>query len=162
MERRAMTSEPIDQPTGTNLAHQTSFQLARWGRPLAITTAIVFCISSVFPVVAGFVTNRETWPRWWGVLDVAFAFVLAMLALAAIGLGQGRVNKLAEDASYRVYRVLIHGILVVLVVFFLFGDRIVWSNCLTGFAWRSWLLLYGLPAWLTVLVANAGPGDSPG
>jgi hypothetical protein len=29
-------------------------------------------------------------------------------------------------------------------------------------AWRSWLLLYGLPAWLTVLGVNAGPGDSPG
>jgi hypothetical protein len=162
MERRDMTSEPIDQPARTDLAHQTSVQPARWGRPLAITTAIVFFISSVFPVVAGFVTNRETWPRWWGVLDVAIAFVLAMLALAVIGLAQGGVNKPAEDASYRVYRVLIHGILVMLVVFFLFGARIVWSNCLTGFAWRSWLLFYGLPAWLTVLGANAGPGDSPG
>jgi hypothetical protein len=66
-----MTSEPIDLPARTNLAHQTSFQLARWGRPLAITTAIVFCISSVFPVVAGFVTNRETWPRWWGIPSTA-------------------------------------------------------------------------------------------
>ena len=161
-ERRAMTSDPINQPARTDLAHQTSVQPARWGRRLAITTAIVFCISSVFPVVAGFVTNRETWPRWWGVLDVAIAFVLAMLALAVIGLAQGRVNKPAEDASYRAYRVLIHGIFAMGVVFILFGDRIVWSNCITGFAWRYWLLLYGLPAWLTVLGANAGPGDSPG
>jgi hypothetical protein len=110
----------------------------------------VFSISSVFPVVAAFVTNRETWPKWWGVLDVAIAFVLAMLALAVIGCAEGRVSKPAEEESYRAYRVLIHGVLAVLVVFFLFGDRIVWSNCLTGFAWRSWLLLYGLPAWLTV------------
>ena len=72
------------------------------------------------------------------------------------------MNKPAEDASYRAYRVLIHGILAMLVVFFLFGDRIVWSNCLTGFAWRAWLLCYGLPAWLTVLGASAGPGRSPG
>jgi hypothetical protein len=72
------------------------------------------------------------------------------------------VNKPAEDASYRAYRVLIHGILAMLVVFFLFGDRIVWSNCLTGFAWRAWLLFYGLPAWLTVLGATAGLGGSPG
>ena len=96
-----MTSEPINQPARTDLAQQTSFQLAPWGRPLAITTAIVFCISSVFPVVAGFVTNRETWPRWWGVLDVAIAFVLAMLALAVMGYAQGKVNKPAEVASYR-------------------------------------------------------------
>jgi hypothetical protein len=157
-----MRSVPITQPAKTDLAHQTRFRLAPWDSPLAITTAIVFCISSVFPIVAGFVTTRETWPRWWGVLDVAIAFVLAMLALAVIGLAEGRVNEPAEAVSYRVYRVLIHGILVMLVAFFLIGDRIVWSNCLTGFAWRSWLLFYGLPAWLTVLGATAGPGDSPG
>src|SRR5215469_12476051 len=157
-----MASEQLNQPATTDLARPTSAPLAHWSRPLAIATAIVFYISSVFPVVAGFVTNRETWPRWWGVLDVAIAFVLAMLALAVIGCAQGKVNKPAEDASYRAYRVLIHGILAMGIVFFLFGDRIVWSNCLTGFAWRAWLLLYGLPAWLTVLGANAGPGDSPG
>jgi hypothetical protein len=157
-----MTSEQLDQPARTELTRQTSPPLARWGRPLAITTAVVFCISSVFPVVAGFVTNRETWPSWWGVLDVAIAFVLAMLALAVIGFAEGKVNKPAEDASYRAYRVLIHGIFVLLVVFFLFGDRIVWSNCLTGFAWRAWLLFYGLPAWLTVLGTTVGRGGSAG
>jgi hypothetical protein len=156
-----MTSEQLNQPATIALAGHTNAPLADWRRPLAIATAIVYCVSSVFPVVAGFVTNRETWPRWWGVLDVAIAFVLAMLALAVIGLAQGRVNKPAEDASYRAYRVLLHGIFLVQVVFFIFGDRIVWSNCLTGFAWRYWLLLYGLPAWLTVLGSNAGPGDSP-
>jgi hypothetical protein len=122
----------------------------------------VFCISSVFPVVAGFVTNRESWPKWWGVLDVAIAFILAMLAFAVIGCAQGKVNKPAEDASYRTYRVLIHGILVMGAVFILFCDRFVWSNCLTGFGWRSWLLLYGLPAWLTVFGATAGTGGTPG
>jgi hypothetical protein len=122
----------------------------------------VFCISSAFPVVAGFVTNRETWPKWWGALDVAIAFVLVLLAWAVIGFAQGKVNKPAEDASYRAYRVLIHGILVMLVVFLLFGDRIVWSNCLTGFAWRAWLLFYGLPTWFTVLGVTAGLGGSPG
>jgi VIT1/CCC1 family predicted Fe2+/Mn2+ transporter len=155
IERRTMTSEQINQPAKIDLARQATAPLVRWGRPLAMTTAIVFCVSSAFPVVAGFVTSRETWPRWWGVLDVGIAFVLAMLALAVIGFAQGKVNKPAEDASYRAYRVLIHGIFVMMVVFFLFGDRIVWSNCLPGFAWRAWLLFYGLPAWFTVLGATA-------
>lgn len=150
IERRAMTSEPINQPAKTDLAHQTSFQLAPWGRPLAITTAIVFCISSEFPVVAGFVTNRETWPRWWGVLDVAIAFVLAMLALAVLAAAQGKVTEPAREATYRAYRVLIHGIFAAMVAFVLAGDRIVWGNCLTGFAWRAWLLMYCLPAWFTL------------
>jgi hypothetical protein len=48
-----------------------------------------------------------------------------------------------------------------MVVFVLFGDRIVWSNCLTGFAWRAWLLFYGLPAWFTALGSTAEPGRFP-
>lgn len=77
------------------------------------------------------------------------AFVLVILAFAIITLAGGNVDKQAEKRSYRAYRILTHGILAMLVVFFVFGDRIVWINCLTGFAWRTWLLLYGLPAWLT-------------
>jgi hypothetical protein len=46
---------------------------------------------------------------------------------------------------------LIHGILVLIVVFFLAGDRIVWINGLPGIAWRSWLLLYILPEWFAVI-----------
>jgi hypothetical protein len=80
-----MASEQLNRPATNDLARHTSAPLADWLRPLAISTAIVFCISAVFPVVAGFVTHRETWPRWWGVLDVAIAFVLAMLASVVIG-----------------------------------------------------------------------------
>jgi hypothetical protein len=96
-----MASEQRNKPATTDLARHTSLPLAHRSRPPAITTAIVFCISSVFPVVAGSVADRETWPRWWGVLDVAIAFVLAMLALAVMGYAQGKVNKPAEVASYR-------------------------------------------------------------
>jgi hypothetical protein len=104
-------------------------------------------MSSAFPVVGGFVQDREAWPKWFGVLDVSIALVLASLALAILALASGRVDKQAEDASYRAYRVLIHGIFVLMVVSVFFGDQIVWRNCLTGYAWRYWLLLYGLPAW---------------
>jgi hypothetical protein len=96
------------------------------------------------------VKDRDAWPKWWGVLDVSIAFVLASLAIAILALASGRVDKQAEDSSYRAYRVLIHGIFVMMVVFVLFGDQIVWRNCLTGFVWRYWLLLYGLPAWFAV------------
>jgi hypothetical protein len=135
--------------------------LGRWGRPLAIATAAVFGISSAFPVVAAFVTDTQAWPKWWGVLDVAVAFLLAVLALAVIGFAQGKVNKRAEDASFRAYRVLNHGLFALLVVFLLWGDRIVWANCLPGLAWRTWLLFYGLPAWFTAWDATPGLDGSP-
>jgi VIT1/CCC1 family predicted Fe2+/Mn2+ transporter len=153
-----MSSEQPNQPVNPGFASPTRAALTRWGRPLAIATAVVFCISSAFPVVAAFVTDREAWPRWWGVLDVILAFVLVLLALAVISLVHGKVNKRAEEASYRAYRVLIHGIVALLAVFFLLGDRIVWGNCLTGFAWRAWLLFYGLPAWLTLFLGGAQKG----
>ena len=120
------------------------------GRALAIVTAVVFCLSSVFPAVAAFVHDRESWPPWWGVLDVAIAFCLAVLALAIVAAAQGRVTEPAREATYRAYRVLIHGIFAAMVAFVLAGDRIVWGNCLTGFAWRAWLLMYCLPAWFTL------------
>jgi hypothetical protein len=121
------------------------------GRALAFVTAIVFCVSSIFPAVAAFVHDRESWPPWWGVLDVAVAFCLGLLALAVLAAGKGRVTEPAREATYRAYRVLIHGIFAAMVAFVLAGDRIVWGNCLTGFAWRAWLLTYCLPAWFTLL-----------
>ena len=116
-------------------------------------TAVVFCISSVFPVVAAFVTNTASWPAWWGRVDVGLAFVLAVLAFTVVGATRGLVDKQAEDSSYHAYRILTHGIFAMLLVFFIFGDRIIWTQCLTGFAWRAWLLLYSLPAWFTALRA---------
>jgi hypothetical protein len=130
----------------------------QWGRPLAVVTAIVFAISSAFPAVAGLSKHTESFPKWWGVADVGIAFVLAVLACVVLALAQGEVTREVEDTSYRAYRLLIHGILVICVVFMFAGDRIIWVNCITGFAWRTWLLLYSLPAWLTLSATSVGHG----
>ncbi len=128
-----------------------------WGRPIAIAAAVLFFLSLGFPVMAGLSKNTASFPKWVGALDVGLAFVLAMLSFALIAITQGKVSRQAADASYRTYRMLTHGILVMILVFFLFGERIVWINCLTGFAWRTWLLLYCLPAWFTALRSAEGP-----
>jgi len=151
-----MATEPTGHPANLPATPLTGNPRSLWGRPLAIAAAVVFFISSAFPVVAGFVKDTESWPKWWGMLDVSIAFVLALLAFAVMALASGKVDRQAEDASYRAYRVLIHAIFAILVVFVLVGDEIVWSNCLTGFAWRFWLLLYGLPAWFAVFGNHGG------
>jgi hypothetical protein len=133
--------------------------LSLHGRPLAVAAVIVFFISAAFPVTSGLSKDTASFPGWWGPLDVGIAFVLAILALVLLALAQGHVHAQAHEASYRAYRVLIHGIVVMSAVFILFGDRIVLINCLTGFAWRTWLLLYTLPAWLTAFGAT---GDRSG
>jgi hypothetical protein len=94
-------------------------------------------------------------------MDVGIAFVLASPVIGIMSPARGRVGKGAEDASYRAYRVLIHGSFAMLMVFFLLGDRVVWANCLTGFAWWAWLLLYTLPGWLTALAATRASVDTP-
>lgn len=94
-------------------------------------------------------------------MDVGIAFVLVILAFAVMALSQGKADKQTEGKTYRTYRVLIHGILAMLVIFFLSGDRIIWINCITGFAWRAWLLLYVLPGWFTALRDAAHPSGFP-
>jgi hypothetical protein len=104
----------------------------RWSRPLAIATTAIFCVSTAFPVVAGLSKNTGTFPKWWGAPDVFWAPVLGAMALAVMAAAQGRINEQADEATYRAYRFLTHGILLMLVVFFLAGERITWINCLTG------------------------------
>jgi hypothetical protein len=139
---------------------------ARKGRQLAVATAIVFVISSIFPVAAGLSRNPESFPRLWGILDVVIAFILVALAIVVAALFGRGVTKEIELAAYRIYRVLINAILVLLVVFFLAGDRVRWTIFLTGLAWRGWLLFYGLPAWIVALKGKpvaptlGGPVDS--
>jgi hypothetical protein len=153
-----MATERVNERTNPNPSRLTPDPRLHWRRPLAVATAVVFVISSVFPVVAGLSRDTSSYPKWWGPLDVGIAFVLAFLAIVIFVLAQGEVDKQADEASYRAYRILIHGIMAILVVFFLVGDRIVWTYCLVGFAWRFWLLLYGLPAWISVFLGRAdGP-----
>ena len=125
--------------------------LPRWGRTYAVAVAFVFLISLVFPLTAGLSKNTAFFPGWWGPLDVAIAFILAIMAFGLVALARGRVTKTVEGATYRAYRVLIHVIFALFVVFLLFGDQIRWSNGLPGIAWRAWLLLYLLPEWLSVM-----------
>ena len=129
--------------------------MPRWSRPLAVATAAIFCVSTAFPVVAGLSKDTRAFPKWWGMADVVLAFVLAAMVFAVMVAAQSKISREADDATYRVYRVLTHGILVMLVVFFLAGERISWINCLTGFGWRAWLLLYALPSWFSLAKAPA-------
>lgn len=146
-------NNPLTNLDATSLA---AVPRARWGRPVALAAAVLFFISWVFPIGAGLSKNTAAFPKWWGALDVGLAFVLAILALVISALTQGKVDRQAEDAAYQAYRILIHSLLVICVIVMLLGDRIVWINCATGFAWRTWLLLYLLPAWFAASGFRAG------
>jgi len=117
-------------------------------RAIALTAAILFVLSWIFPVGAGLVRNPTSLPRWWGTVDVTLAFVVAVGAFGIQALGHRNVDKQAERIAYRIYRSSLHAILLVGVLVMLAADRVKWANCATGFLWRTWLFLYILPWWL--------------
>jgi arginine exporter protein ArgO len=129
------------------------------GRELAVTTAIAFVVSLVFPTAAGVVQDASELPRWWGIADVVFAFILAALAITVAARFEKRKTPEIERITYRLYRIVFNLILVLLVIFLVGGDRIRWTIFLPGIAWRGWLFLYAFPAWLTAL-RSTSIGDS--
>jgi hypothetical protein len=79
-------------------------------RAIALTAAILFVLSWVFPVGAGLVKNPTNLPQWWGIVDVALAFVVAVGAFVIPALAEGKVDKQAEQATYRIYRRSLHAL----------------------------------------------------
>jgi hypothetical protein len=70
-------------------------------------------------------------------LDVALAGTV-MLVMGILTLrSQGRINAQAQQRSYRVYRGALQLPLLLLLIFFLVGDRIKWDILLIGLAWRT-------------------------
>lgn len=120
-------------------------------RQFAIATAILFLFLWVFPIGAGLAKDTSVFPKWWGRVDVAVAFVLVIAAFATQILVREGVDKRTEDIAYRIYRILTHGIMVMAVLVMLAGSRITWVNSATGFLWRTWLGLYILPWWLAAV-----------
>jgi len=128
----------------------TSVSLARrWGRPLVRLGTAVFGVSSLFPLVAGIVPAALL-PSWVGLVDVALAVILIGLMLALVSLGGSNIHSRVKQFAYEVYRAAASLLIVLMIVYFVFGSHINWSVLLIGLAWRAWVLFYTLPAALTV------------
>jgi hypothetical protein len=132
----------------------TDHPLARWGRPLVMVGAALFAISTAFPVVASVLAPQDV-PAWAGIIDVGIAVLLVGLAFLADAVARGRIGNHIIHRSYRIYRAMAVLPLVLLVVFFLFGNSIRWEVLLPGLAWRAWLLIYALPSALALWEMNA-------
>lgn len=128
--------------------------LPGYGRWLVAVTAGLFVVSTLFPIAASLMA-AERMPSWIGGLDVGLAFGVALLAFAISAVAQGHIDAQAQLASYRSYRLLANLILLLLIVFFLLGNQIRWNVLLPGLAWRAWLLVYTLPAALTLRNSRA-------
>src|SRR5260370_18339131 len=102
------------------------------GRALARGVAGLFAVSSAFPLAAGLSKDTASFPKWWGVADVAIAGCLAVLACAVAGGGDKKISPRGVDLSYRAYRILTQGLLVIIGAFLLRCVHIFWINSLPG------------------------------
>lgn len=107
-----------------------------------VAAGLLVC-STAFPVAASLDLAEPS--RWVGVLDVAVAFILVAAGIGINARAPSAFDPWVIAAAFRIYR---HGatlFLMLLVAFFLAGDRITWSILLPGLAWRGWLAVWVLP-----------------
>ena len=104
----------------------------------------LFALSTLFPIVAG-IWNPAQPPRWLGVADVAVATLLLFSAFALVNRAKAAVRDPHRVVALRISQLTMSVIPLLLVLFFVAGDRIAWTVLVVGLAWRAWLLLYVLP-----------------
>lgn len=129
--------------------------ILRNANSVAVTGLNLFGGSIAFPIIASLI-SVENLPNWIGILDMGIAFTLILLMLTLSVLMQNLVDDQIKLQCYRIYSWLANLIIVLLVIFFLFGDAIRWNILLPGLAWRAWLFTYSLPA-LLVMLLNKTP-----
>ena len=122
-----------------------------------VTRAYVtlFVVSTAFPVTASLLP-ATTVSRTIGLLDVGVALVLVA---AGIFIASAKKPPTPENdwCAIACYKVIGSVPLVLLVVFFIAGSRVRWEVLLPGLAWRTWLLMYSLPAMLAMARLKPGP-----
>jgi hypothetical protein len=114
----------------------------------------LFAISTLFPVAAGIYVTDDA-PRWLGIADVLVAAILFLSAALLTSRNRNTVTDRDRVAALRASQIVAGILPVLLVLFFLLGDRINWKVLVIGLAWRGWLLLYTLP-YLTAALRREG------
>lgn len=118
-------------------------------RSLGRLCFLLFAVSTAFPVVAGF-RNTETPSRWLGLADVGVAALLLTVSFTVASRARSKLSDTDRLIAFRVSQTLFSVIPVLLIGFFIAGDRINWQVLIVGLAWRGWLLLYTLPYLISV------------
>lgn len=110
------------------------------GRLLVSLGMLELTVSLALLLIAS--TGRERLPSWAGPVDGVIAFlVVATLALVHAR-SASRVEATTLRASQTAMTVIVPGAFVLL---WLFRDRLDWNILMPGLAWRSFVVLSGLP-----------------
>jgi Na+/melibiose symporter-like transporter len=130
-----------------------TFRTRSGGRRLVIAGAALFTVSTLFPIVASLLPEDHV-SRGVGVLDVALA--AALLVCAALTHHRaGPVRSVQVQAAAGSFHGAAWNVpLLLLIVFFVAGDRVRWNVLLPGLAWRAWLLAATVPAGVSLWIGD--------
>ena len=95
-----------------------------WIQRVAFMAPSLFLVSWVFPVGAGLAKDTSAFPKWWGPVDVGLAFILAIVAFAIQSHARGKVDRQAEETTYRVHRTTTHALVLVAVLVMVAGGPV--------------------------------------
>jgi lysylphosphatidylglycerol synthetase-like protein (DUF2156 family) len=112
-------------------------------------TAALFAVSTTFPIAASLLPTQAT-PLWLGIADVAVAAALMAAGFVVVARAPKTFDPPTTAAAFRVLRAGSALFLLLLVLFFLAGDAVRWQVLLPGLAWRAWLFVLVLPAWIAL------------
>ena len=121
----------------------------RSDRKLVVGAAVLFAVSTMFPIVAA-VVQPDPSPLWAGMADVALAILTCACGFTIATRAGERFDDRVVRSAFRIYRTGATALLLLIAVFLVVGDRIGWRILLPGLAWRAWLLAWVLPAALSL------------
>jgi len=122
-------------------------------RTLAVLGVALLVVSTAFPVAASVLRMKKP-PTWIGVLDISVAGALMVVAFVTTARAGGRIDARVKEVSYRAYRASSNALPLLIAAFLLLGDRLQWDVLVIGLAWRTWVLWYALPAWISLWQAG--------
>jgi lysylphosphatidylglycerol synthetase-like protein (DUF2156 family) len=112
-------------------------------------TAALFAVSTAFPIAASLLRTEAT-PLWLGIADVAVAAVLMAVGFVVVARAPKTFDPETTATAFRVLRAGSALFLLLLLLFFFAGGAVRWQVLLPGLAWRAWLFVLVLPAWIAL------------
>ena len=105
---------------------------------------VVFAISTAFPVLALF-GGPYGLPSYVGILDVGVAGIAIVAGLTLESRAREHVTESDRATAWRWLRAVATLMLGLLALFFI-APRFAWDVLAIGLVWRTWLLVWAMPA----------------
>jgi hypothetical protein len=116
---------------------------------MVVVSSLLWIISFTLLILASTSPERfaEGKLTWEGAVDVGAALALVILSFLIYRDGAKRIDLKTLTVSYAIASLLPA---LIFLLMWMFRVKLVWNTLLPGLAWRSWLLLYTLPAAIAV------------